>query len=85
MQAIKDHDTKGFLSVEHFDKAENVVLGYCQKRRYSNEMSSLQKGEKEKKSSDLYKLNPKIEDGVLRVGGRLSRAAMPEEARIYII
>ena len=34
-----------------------------------------------KRTSHIYKLNPVLEDGVLRVGGRLSRAAMPEEAK----
>lgn len=35
-----------------------------------------------KRTSYIYKLNPILEDGVLRVGGRLSRSAMPEESAI---
>lgn len=38
-----------------------------------------------KRTSHIYKLNPVLEDGVLRVGGRLSRAAMPEEAKHPVI
>lgn len=34
-----------------------------------------------KKSSHLYRLDPVLEDDVLRVGGRLDQAAMPDEAR----
>lgn len=34
-----------------------------------------------KRSSHLYKLNPVLEEGVLRVGGRLSRAAMSENSK----
>lgn len=34
-----------------------------------------------KRTSHLYRLDPILEEGVLRVGGRLSRAAMPDEAR----
>lgn len=29
----------------------------------------------------MHKLNPVLRDGILSVGGRLSRAAMPEEAK----
>lgn len=34
-----------------------------------------------KKNSHIYKLNPILEDGVLRAGGRLSRVVMPEETK----
>lgn len=38
-----------------------------------------------KRTSHLYRLDPILEEGVLRVGGRLSRAAMPDEARHPVI
>lgn len=41
----------------------------------------LQRGQYVKKSSSLYKLNPVLHDGIIRVGGRLSRAIMPEESK----
>ena len=34
-----------------------------------------------KRSSHIYKLNPVLQDGILRVGDRLNRAAMPEESK----
>lgn len=34
-----------------------------------------------KRSSHLFKLDPILQDGVLRVGGRLSKSAMPEYAK----
>ncbi len=34
-----------------------------------------------KKASHLHKLNPVLEGSIVQVGGRLSRAAMPDEAR----
>lgn len=34
-----------------------------------------------KKSSQIFKLSPILKDGILRVGGRLSRAALPDEAK----
>ncbi|KAK7899043.1 hypothetical protein WMY93_019896 [Mugilogobius chulae] len=42
-------------------------------------------GECLKKTSHLYKLNPILDDGLIRVGGRLSRAAMPVEAKHPVI
>lgn len=38
-----------------------------------------------KKSSDIYKLDPVLKDGLLRIGGRLSRAALPEENKHPLI
>jgi len=67
--------------VVELKKAELEVIRYCQRKRYSDEISSLQKGENVKKNSHIYKLNPILEDGVIRVGGRLSRAVMPEETK----
>ncbi|KAK0145451.1 hypothetical protein N1851_015639 [Merluccius polli] len=38
-----------------------------------------------KKQSRIYKLDPILKDGLLRVGGRLSKAAMPEETKHPVI
>lgn len=38
-----------------------------------------------KRTSHIYKLNPVLEGGVLRVGGRLSMASMPKEAKHPVI
>lgn len=35
--------------------------------------------------SPIYRLDPVLEDGFLRVGGRLSRGAMPDEAKHPLI
>lgn len=73
------------LSVEELREAELKIIKFCQRKRFPEEYSSLQKGESVKRTSHIYKLNPVLEDGVLRVGGRLSRAAMPEEAKHPVI
>lgn len=38
-----------------------------------------------KKSSHIFKLSPVLDDGVLRVGGRLGKSAMPEEKKHPVI
>ena len=38
-----------------------------------------------KRQSPIFKLVPKLDNGILRVGGRLSKLAMPEEAKHPVI
>lgn len=81
MQGVKAHAALGPLSLEEFDKAETAIVCFCQRKRFPEEITSLQKGEGVKRTSHLCKLDPILEGGVLRVGGRLSRTAMPDEAK----
>ncbi len=48
------------------------------------ELANLKRGDGIKKSSHIYGLCPILED-VLRVGGQLSRASMPEESKHPVI
>lgn len=73
------------LTVEELKEAELEIVRSCQRKRFPEELSSLFKNQPVKRTSHLYKLNPVLDDGVLRVGGRLSRAAMPEESKHPII
>jgi len=78
---FKNKLCSGYLSLEEIQEAEIEIIMFCQKKRFSEEFACLQKGESVKRNSHVYKLNPILEDGVLRVGGRLSKAAMPEESK----
>lgn len=51
---------------------------FVKRKYYSDEMAALSSGTV-KKSSYLYNLDPVVADGVLRVSGRLSKSALPEE------
>ena len=75
----------GAPTVEDIDKAELAIIQFCQKRKFFEELSCLEKGQNVKKNSHLHKLCPRLEDGVLRVGGRLSKAALPLESKHPII
>ena len=81
MQSVKAKAAQGPLSVEDLDMAETAIISFCQRKRFTDEICSLQKGESVKRNSHLYRLDPILEEGVLRVGGRLSRSAMPDEAK----
>ena len=72
--------THEHLSVEDLARAEETLLCCVQQRHFREEISALEAGKiSVKKSSKLLKLDPYLCDGVLRVGGRLNRMAMPEE------
>ena len=82
MVSVKAQATgKGPLSIEEFARAEKAIICFCQRMRFPDELACLQNGGKVKKNSHLYRLDPVLEDDVLRVGGRLDRVAMPDEAR----
>ncbi|KAK7877121.1 hypothetical protein WMY93_032173 [Mugilogobius chulae] len=85
MKSFKAQVSKDLLSVEDMDAAEKVIVRFCQRTRYPEEFACLERGECLKKTSHLYKLNPILDDGLIRVGGRLSRAAMPVEAKHPVI
>ncbi|KAJ8037714.1 hypothetical protein HOLleu_18605 [Holothuria leucospilota] len=77
------------LTMADMKEAELVIVKFVQRPAFSDEIAAIRnnsKGRPVKKTSSIYKLDPKYEDGVLRVGGRLSRSAMPEgEKHPYIL
>lgn len=68
------------LTADDLLLAEEAIVRFVQKTHYSGELAALRSGGV-KKSSNLYKLDPIVTDDVLRVGGRLSRSALPEETK----
>ena len=66
------------LSVRELAEAEESLVSYVQRNTFRDEVASLQRGQPVKRSCRIYKLDPVLQDGTLRVGGRLSKLAMPE-------
>ncbi len=73
------------LSVEDLLDAEAAVIRYSQQKRFKEEIAALSAGKSVPKDSYIYKLDPCLEDGLVRVGGRLSKAALPEETKHPLI
>ena len=65
--------------------AERELIMFDQRNAFPEEIETIKKGGCVKKSSCLAKLSPVLIGGVLRVGGRLSRAPLPDESRHQII
>ena len=73
------------MTYEILQQAEDSIIRYVQQRHFPEEMAALHKDREVKKSSPLYKLDPILVDGILRVGGRLSRASIPEYTKHPIV
>lgn len=73
------------LTPGDLERAEGAIIRLYQQGRFPDEIATLRDGGSVKRNSDLYKLDPVLEDGLLRVGGRLSRAAMPEVEKHPVI
>ncbi len=74
------------LTVEELALAEKAVIIYTQITSFPAEMTTLKtKSSSVLKKSSLYRLDPMLNDGILRVGGRLHKLAMPEETKHQVI
>lgn len=85
MQTFRSHVHSNLLSSDELEKAELEIIRLCQRKRYSEELVSLQKDGVVKRSSQLCKLNPVLHADIIRVGGRLDKAMMPEEVKHPVI
>ena len=74
------------LTPEDLVQAEESIILYVQKQKFEAEITSLKSGFKTiSKESTLYKLDPMLDDGILRVGGRLDNAALSAESKHPVI
>lgn len=85
MGTVKGRTASSCLLVKELDKAELEIIKFSQRKMFPEELSRLQKGKGVTGHSHIYSLCPLMKDGVLRVGGRLSRSSMPVEAKHPII
>lgn len=68
-------------SLDDIVEAESEIVRISQQRAFSREIAALEKEKMVSKSSPLYRLSPVLQDNIMRVGGRLYRASMPEESK----
>ncbi|XP_067655916.1 uncharacterized protein [Haliotis asinina] len=78
----EESDAPASLTVEMLQNAENAVIGYIQRAHYSTELDMFRTGTQPvKKSSPLYRLDPILAKGLIRVAGRLQRAEISYESK----
>ena len=73
------------LTVKDLEEAEKAILCYEQQRYFDSELALLRMGKPVKTTSSVWKLDPIIDDGILRVGGRIRQASMPVSLKNPII
>jgi hypothetical protein len=79
------------LSVDVLLKAEKILIRYSQHKYYSTEIHDLSALDVNaansgvKRSSSLYKLDPFVQDELLRVGGRLTRSNLDYDAKHQLL
>lgn len=70
------------LSVSDMEDAEMAMVQFCQRQEFPQEMTCLRKGmQYVSRNSSIYRLDPFLDTGVLRVGGRLGKMHMPIEQK----
>ena len=76
----------GSLSESELDHSKQTILKLTQQSTYSREILDLSSGKSISSKSDLLSLNPFLDDkGILKVGGRLKNANIPEKQKHPIV
>ncbi|KAM3850000.1 E3 ubiquitin-protein ligase TRIM11-like, partial [Diretmus argenteus] len=70
---------------QDLDEAEKAIISFEQRQHFKLELALLDIGKQVKASSSIRKLDPIVDKGILRVGGRISKVAMPLEVKNPII
>ncbi len=78
------------LTPEIIERAEVVLIRHVQKQHFQSELKVLKESETEsrktvKRTSPLFKLDPILKDGLIRVGGRLTRADIAFDSKHQFI
>lgn len=80
----KERET--YITADELNEVEERFIRYHQSLAYETEIEDLKKKETIKKRSSLISLTPFLDKkGLLRVGGRLSKANIPEDTKHPII
>ena len=83
----KLHDI--FLPVEILQAVDYLLIRHVQQQSFPKELEALSEqsnnGDKLKKSSPLYKLDPFLKEGIIRVGGRLRSSNLHYDAQHQIV
>lgn len=73
------------LTVTELADAERIILQRCQSQSFQEEITLLKGSKNVKINSSIRKLDPHFDNGLLRVGGRMSKVCMPEDTKHPII
>lgn len=66
-------------------EAERAIICFEQRCYFSHEFTYLENGKTLISQSTIYKLDLILDNGILRVGGRINKSAMPVRQKNLII
>lgn len=82
----KENKRVGVLTMDEMEQAQHVIVKMVQCEFFGDEISILTAGKSLPKTNKLAALSPFIDDfGLLRVGGRISKADLPFDAKHQIL
>lgn len=81
----RSQDEPKGLTVEDLEEAEKSIVRYEQQRHFNSEFRLLNTNRPVKSDSPLFSLDPVIEDGMIKVGGRIGRAPISVSTKHPII
>lgn len=85
-QGLKDKPGGQILSIDDLLGAELAIIRYCQQQRFGEEIAMLSAGKSTvSRRSTIHRLDPRLDDGLLRVGGRLTKSSLPESIKHPLI
>ena len=76
---------KGVLKITELQSAMNLLIQKTQLTAFSKEIQSLKKNDELPAKSKLRCLNPFLDEGILRVGGRLQHSSLPRNRKFPIV
>ena len=82
---IKDHPKSLSVNADDVAFAEIHVIKYLQGLFFAQEIRDLQSNESVSPKSELASLNPRLDNGILRVNERLSQSKLESEAKHPIV
>ena len=72
-----DVKSMSMITVHDLNEAETSLVKFVQRSDFKGECDALSNGKPIQKASSIHKLDAFVEDGLLRVGGRLSKSDLP--------
>lgn len=69
------------LTAEDVAVGETKIIKLCQTQCFNDELMALKKGDKVKGNSHIVKLDPVLQNGMFRVGGRLHQSDLPADVK----
>ena len=81
----KSHGDDSLLTVDEIECAEHFILMSVQRKHFPQERNALANGDIVRKSSKIFGLDPILQDGLLKVGGRIGKSKFSNELKHQII